>query len=302
MPSGIWGPSRASTAGLDVEFVACGIDSGDVEIAGGITMSGLGILEDHLVSADIVVVPTWPIDTHPVPDSLAELLLDAHGNGARLVGLCLGAFAVAATGLLDGSSAVTHWRHQQRFVDAHPLVSFDPDTLYVDHGTVVTSAGSAAAIDCCLHLVRRDHGAEAAATIARSLVTAPHRSGTQSQFAAAPPIPPGPDPLGQALSGAAADIAAIAGVGDLARMAKVSRRTLERQLHDRVGITPKEWIDEQRLLAARRYLEQGDLSVEQVATLSGHGSAPSLRRAFRRHLDTTPTHYRAMFAPLSPEA
>lgn len=172
---------------------------------------------------------------------------------------------------------------------------FEPDTLYVDHGPIITSAGSAAAVDCCLHVVRTDHGAEAAATIARSLVTAPHRSGTQSQFAAAPPMLAGPDPLAQALSLAAHDIASIRNVAALATVANVSRRTLERQLSERLGVSPKDWIDEQRLITACRLLEQPDMSVEQVAGLAGYGSAPSLRRAFQRRRGTTPSQYRTMF-------
>lgn len=295
-PSGVWSQGRTQAAGVDVEFVACGINGSSVELAGGVTMSGLELLSDRLADAHVVIIPTWPIETTPVPDDLVAYLREAHRNGTRLVGLCLGAFVVAATGLLDGSSAVTHWRHRERFESAHPDVRFEPDTLYVDHGQLVTSAGSAAATDCCLHLLRRDHGAEAAATVARSLVTAPHRSGTQSQFASAPPIPAGPDPLAAALGSAAADIAAIPDVAALASLANVSRRSLERQLRDRLGVSPKHWIDEQRVFAACRLLEQPDLSIERVAELAGYGSTPSLRRAFQKHRDTSPTHYRAMFS------
>lgn len=301
-PSGIWGRDRSQMAGLDIDFIAAGLESTTVELAGGVAMSKLALLQDCLPSADMLVIPTWPVATAPIPERLVESLSDAHGNGTRLVGLCLGAFVVAATGLLDGSSAVTHWRHRDRFEAAYPNVSFEPNTLYVDHGQVVTSAGSAAATDCCLHLVRRDHGAEPAAAIARSLVTAPHRSGTQSQFASAPPIPRGPDPLALALGQAAEDIAAVPTVGALAALATVSRRSLERQMRDRLGVSPKEWIDEQRVFTACRLLEQPELSIERVAALSGYGSTPSLRRAFHTHRGTTPTRYRAMFMPVDASA
>jgi len=301
-PSGVWGADRARTAGIDVDFIACGIDATSVEVAGGVTMSGLARLDGCLEVADVLVVPTWPIDTTPVPDALVSGLLAAHKNGTRLVGLCLGAFAVAATGLLDGASAVTHWRHRDRFEASFPRVNFEPDTLYVDEGQVVTSAGSAAATDCCLHLVRRDHGAEVAAAIARSLVTAPHRSGTQSQFASAPPIPVGVDRLSLALGKAAENIAAVPDVPALAALANLSRRSLERELRDRLGVSPKEWIGEQRLFTACRLLEQPDLSIERVAELSGYGSTPTLRRAFQAHRGTTPSHYRAEFTPLRPSS
>lgn len=296
-PAGVWDPARLRETDLAIDFTACGVGTTSVDLAGGITLSGLGRLRDHVADADVVIVPTWPIESTPVPDDLVDALVTASENGARLVGLCLGAFAVAATGLLDGRSAVTHWRHRARFEALHPDVRFEPDTLYVDHGQLVTSAGSAAAMDCCLHLIRDDHGAEAAATVARSLVTAPHRSGTQSQFASAPPIPSGPDPIAQALSQAAQDIGAVADVGALAALAAVGRRSLERHLQDRLGVTPKEWIDEQRLLTACRLLEQPDISIEQVAQRAGYGSTPSLRRAFNSRRGTTPTRYRAMFAP-----
>ncbi|MCP3935068.1 MAG: AraC family transcriptional regulator, partial [Actinomycetia bacterium] len=227
-PIGIWGPDRGPIRDFDVDFVACGVENSDVTVSAGLALSGLGLLDDHLDDADLIIVPTWPILARPVPPSLSDRLERAHEQGSRIVGLCLGAFAVASTGLLDGLGAVTHWRYRDRFESMFPLVRFDPNTLYVDHESIVTSAGSAAAIDCCLHLVRRDHGAETAATIARSMVTAPHRSGAQSQFASAPPIPQGGDSLSRALAAAAENIGDIAGVDDLTALAATSRRSLER--------------------------------------------------------------------------
>lgn len=294
-PAGVWGSDRAGSVDLAVDFVPCGLDDTTVQVGEGVSMSGLGLLTEHLDRADMVIVPTWPVGERLVPAELTDALIHAHQGGARLVGLCLGAFAIAATGLLDGSSAVTHWRHRDRFEADFPEVKFEPDTLYVDHDSIVTSAGSAAAVDCCLHLVRRDHGAETAARLARSMVTAPHRSGTQSQFAAAPPIDAGPDSFGMALSEAAENIADVNDVHDLVRLTNTSRRTLERNMRDRVGLTPKEWIDEQRVVTACRLLEQPNRSVEEVAWEAGYGSPLSLRRALRKYRGTTPTHYREMF-------
>ena len=174
-------------------------------------------------------------------------------------------------------------------------MQYDPDPLYIDHGSVVTSAGSAAALDCCLHLVRTDHGASAAAVVARSLVTAPHRAGAQSQFAVAAGPARTDDAFGRLLTDAAADIARIPDVADLASRSAVSRRSLERLFQQRLGTTPRAWLLDQRLQAARQLLEDTDLSVDQIATAVGFGSTPSLRREFNRQLGTTPTQHRRTF-------
>ncbi len=294
-PSAVWGPHRSANCAVDVEFVACGVRDTSFAVEGALGLSGLAPLADHIERADLVVVPTWPIAERPVDGDLVELLTAAHANGAGLVGLCLGAFAVAATGLLDGAAATTHWRQRERFEASHPQVRFEPNTLYVDEGAIVTSAGSAAALDCCLHVLRRDHGAEAAAEVARSLVTAPHRNGAQSQFASAPPLRLADDPLSRALSEAAEDIASVRTVDDLVGRARSSRRSLERHVRDRLGVSPAAWIAEQRVIAACRMLESSDEPIEAVAIAVGYGSTPTLRRAMRVHRAMTPTQYRDAF-------
>ncbi|MGH1489120.1 MAG: GlxA family transcriptional regulator [Acidimicrobiales bacterium] len=294
-PSAVWGPHRSANCDTDVEFVPCGVSQPKLGVEGQLSISGLELLADHVERADLVVVPTWPITDRSVDPALIDLLVQAHGNGAKLAGLCLGAFAIAATGLLDGRSATTHWRQRQRFEWDYPGVRFEANTLYVDEGDVITSAGSAAALDCCLHLLRTDHGAEAAAVVARSLVTAPHRTGAQSQFASSPAIDHGDDPISEALSQAAEDIRAITGVNDLVALAKTSRRSLERHFRERLGISPGGWIDEQRIITACRLLETTDLAIDLVADSAGYGSTPTLRRAMQRKRSTTPTAYRAAF-------
>ncbi len=294
-PSGVWGPNRGASCEVDVEFVPCGINRHSTKVEGRLSLTGLGLLADHVDRANMIVVPTWPITTRPVAPELVDMLVSAHDHGARLVGLCLGAFAVAATGLLDGRSATTHWRHRERFEADHPAVRYEPNTIYVDAGDVVTSAGSAAALDCCLHLLRSDHGAEVAAEVARSLVTAPHRDGAQSQFASAPPIQTGDDPISQALARATENIGGVQGVDDLVLLAQTSRRSLERHLRSRLGVSPREWIDEQRIITACRFLETSDLSIEMIAANAGYGSAPTLRRAMRHRRSMTPTTYRSAF-------
>ncbi len=294
-PIGVWGDDRSRSTGVAIDFVACGVGRKRFEVEGGLRLAGVELLADHVETADMIVVPTWPIARRPVDRRLVELLIEGHERGARIVGLCLGAFAVAETGLLDGLRAVTHWRHRALFEERYPQVSFEPDTLYVDNDSVVTSAGSAAALDCCLHLVRRDHGAEAAALVARSMVTAPHRSGAQSQFASAPPITAGNDALSMGLARAAADIASVRSVEALADLVGTSRRSLERHIHARLGVTPKAWINEQRVITACRLLETTDLDVDHIAVEAGFGSTPTLRRVLREARNTTPTAYRAMF-------
>lgn len=187
-PIGVFGRDRAESNNLPIDFTLCGLTSEPVTVEDGIALSGLSKLDRAIETADMVIVPTWPIATSPIPGDLIDLLTDAHERGSRLVGLCLGAFAIAATGLLDSRTVTTHWRHRERFESRHPEVTFEPNSLYVDADTVVTSAGSAAALDCCIHLLRRDHGAHIAAQVAKSMVTAPHRSGSQSQFASTPSI------------------------------------------------------------------------------------------------------------------
>lgn len=296
VPGGVWSDDRTRAAGIDVELIQCGIDGPSAVLDSGLRLDGLAPLADHL-DADLIVVPTWPVTRRPVPPELSALLRQAANRGACLVGLCLGAFAVAATGLLDGRAAVTHWRFREEFERAHPAVRFEPDTLYVDEGPLVTSAGSAAAIDCCVHLIRRDHGAEAAACIARSLVTGPHRSGTQSQFAGTAPLAPAQDPLAAALQAATEQIDQVRSVDDLAAVANTGRRSLERHLRARLGLTPKAWLDDQRVIAACRLLEASDLPVDAVAARVGYGSAASLRRAMHERRNTTPTAYRQTFRP-----
>ncbi len=271
---------------------------------GGILLGGLQPL-DAVRDADLVIVPTWPAVEGPGCAQILQCLRDAGERGAIVVGLCLGAFAVAEAGLLDGREAVTHWAHRERFSARFPSVSYKGDALYVDHGDVVTSAGSAAALDCCLHLVRQSHGAKVATKIARSMVTPPHRQGSQTQFV--PPEPalsrgqdgepePGMDrTLAATLEHAMQNLGSIQTVSDLASQVGMSRRSLERAFAVELGVSPARWLNSQRLLKARLLLETTVLSVDVVAARSGLGSAPSLRRHFRSELSTTPTAYRNAF-------
>ncbi|HTK60902.1 MAG TPA: helix-turn-helix domain-containing protein [Pseudonocardia sp.] len=316
-PLRVWGPDPMEADWPRVDVVACdsggvsgGVASGGVASGGGVSsvdlavpplsLAGLRPLAEHIGTADMVIVPTWPIDGRPVPPALVTHLRAAAARRTRIVGLCLGAYVLAEAGLLDGRTAVTHWRWAEDFAARFPAVTLDRAPLYIDHGDVVTSAGSAAALDCCLHLVRRDHGADAAATVARSLVTAPHRSGGQAQFARTRPLHRIDGQLGELLDGAVADIRRVRGVADLVAHTRISRRSLERHFRDRLGTTPRAWLTDQRVQAARELLEETRLSMEQIAEQVGFGSSQALRREFQLALRTAPTAYRQAFQPNGP--
>jgi AraC family transcriptional activator FtrA len=277
------------------ELLVCAAEPGrDLTAVGGFTLrAGHGF--DALAAADTVIVPGAP---DPVPAALVDALRRAHARGARVVSICSGAFALAAAGILAGRRATTHWRYAARLAERHPEIEVDPDVLYVDDGDVLTSAGSAAGIDLCLHLVRADHGAAVANGVARRFVVPPHREGGQAQFIEAAVRPPGPDDDGVARSMAFAldRLAAPLTVADLARAARMSERSYLRHFARRTGVSPMRWLAAQRVAASLPLLETGDGSVDEIAAAVGFGSAAAYRQAFTRRMRTTPTAYRRAFA------
>nr|BFE82989.1 hypothetical protein GCM10020093_055900 [Planobispora longispora] len=213
-----------------------------------------------------------------------------------MVSLCLGTFVLAASGLLDGRPATTHWRYAGLLASMHPRVEVRPDVLYVDEGDILTSAGSTGGIDLCLHLVRRSHGAQAANSIARGLVTPPHRAGGQAQYIDHPvPAPAAGDPFGDTLDWALRRLDRELTVDDLAARALMSRRTFDRRFRQATGTTPAQWLLHQRVLHAQRLLETTAEPVELVARKSGFASAVALRPHFRRQVGVSPTAYRETF-------
>ncbi|WP_405413557.1 GlxA family transcriptional regulator [Streptomyces rubiginosohelvolus] len=252
---------------------------------------------EALRRADTVVVPGWQPPGGPVPDDVLDALRAAHRRGARTVSICTGAFVLAQAGLLDGRRATTHWRRTGQLAAAFSEVSVAEDVLYVDHGDVATSAGSGAGIDLCLHLVRSDLGSSYAAQVARSMVLPPHRDGSQLQYAP-PPTPTGPGTdasLAPVLEWALTRLAADLSVGRLAAYAGLSPRTFARRFVRQVGVSPGQWLLQQRIDAARSLLERTDLPVETVAARVGLSSAVNLRRRFRTAVGTTPGAYRRLF-------
>lgn len=250
---------------------------------------------DGLRRADTVIVPGWAdIDEDP-PAELVDAVRTAHEAGARVASLCTGAFVLAAAGLLDGKRATTHWAHTGALAARHPGVEVDPDVLYVDNGSVLTSAGKAAAMDLCLHLVRLDHGSSVANAVARRLVVPPHRAGGQAQFVAAP-VPARDDhPLAALFPWVIERLEHPLTVEDLARRARMSSRNLGRHFRAATGTTPLQWLLTQRIRRAQELLETTDESVDAVAAATGMGTATTLRRHFNRTLGVPPDTYRRTF-------
>lgn len=250
---------------------------------------------DGLKRADTVIVPGYEPHLRPPPKAvLDELCVAAWERGARVVSICTGAFALAAAGLLDGRRATTHWHNTAELADTYPQVSVDPDVLYIDDGCIATSAGVAAGIDLCLHLLRTDHGAEAATQVARRLVVTPHRSGGQAQLLERP-LPPTGQSLADTCRWACEHLEDPLQIADLARHAGYAPRTFVRLFRAQTGTTPMRWLTAQRVHEARRLLEHTDRTIADIARRTGLGTAANLRIHLGRDTMTTPSAYRQAF-------
>ena len=251
---------------------------------------------EAMAKADIVVVPAWSHPESVPPQALTRALQQAHARGAQVVGLCMGAFVLGDAGLLDGRRATTHWACRELFVRRFPGTEFHPDVLYVDDGNVITSAGTVAAIDCCLNLVRQRHGADIANRVARMLVTPPHRQGGQAQYIEQPvPILHCESRLPGVLDWAREHLSEPLSVDTLADIARMSRRTFTRRFREATGTTVVKWLALERSARAQQLLETTDMPIEQVAAEVGFGTALSLRQNFSRQVGTSPSLYRRAF-------
>lgn len=286
----------AGRPGFPYELAVCGESPGVVGTGSGIGFSvpdGVDALDD----ADTVIVPGYAPATRPVPRAVRTALLAAHDKGARIVSICYGAFALADAGLLDGRRATTHWDAAAELGRRYPDVDVEPNVLFVDQGSVLTSAGVAAGLDLCLYIVRKDLGAKAATEVARRLVTAPRRAGGQAQFMPTAGVTAN---IGATLD----DVRAWATrhldqrltVQQLAAKANMSSRTFERRFVQETGTTPHRWILHARLGTARLLLEDSDLTIDQIATRAGFGTGSNLRLHFRKALHVSPAQYRKTFA------
>lgn len=287
----VFGSAPAGVPGPWYDVVVCG--------PGAVRAGRFGLEPDHgldrLRHADTVIVPGWAdVDEDP-PAELVDAVRAAHEAGARVASLCTGAFVLAAAGLLDGLRATTHWAHTDVLAARYPRVTVDPDVLYVDNGSVLTSAGKAAAMDLCLHLVRLDHGSSVANTAARRLVVPPQRDGGQAQFVTTPVPAPDNHPLAELFPWVLERLDRPLTVEDLARRAGMSSRHLGRHFRSATGTTPLQWLLTQRIRHAQVLLETTDDSVDSVAEATGMGTATTLRRHFNRTVGVPPDTYRRTF-------
>lgn len=262
-----------------------------IEVAHGLEAMG---------QADIIIIPAWGDPEVPAPLELTEGLRQAHEKGTLIVGLCLGAFVLGDAGLLDGREATTHWVAREVFARRFPQTLFRPDVLYVGDDNIITSAGTVAAIDCCLHLLRERHGSEAANHIARLLVTPPHRPGGQAQYIERPmPKLSSDNRLPSVLEWARENLAESLSLDTLADVAKMSRRTFTRRFRDATGTTVTKWLNAERVARAQQLLETTDMPIERITSESGFGTTLALRQQFAAQLGTSPSNYRRNFCKTS---
>lgn len=254
--------------------------------------SGSKVADD----ADLVVFPSWLSELPDPSEHLLGLVRQAHENGAMIAGLCLGAYPVACSGVLDGRTAVTHWDAALAVAAELQAVEFNDSALYIDHGDVLTSAGTASALDACLHIVRTRLGSVAAAAVARQIVIAPHREGDQAQYVARPLQDPDLDgPLGRTIQWALANLDQNLEVEAMAEQATMSKRNFTRRFKEVTGLSPARWVLGRRLDDARQLLESTSWSIARIAESCGFGSAVTFRQNFIAAYSTTPTSYRNRF-------
>lgn len=268
----------------------------EVRMLGGATVHTPYGLAD-LAAADTVIIPSVRDVTEAISPELVDAIRTAHDRKSRLVSICSGAFALAAAGVLDGRRATTHWIYVDLLQERHPEIDVDPAPLYVDGGSVLTSAGCAAGLDLCLHIVRSDHGVQIANDVARRLVISPHRAGGQAQYIETPVSEPTTDGrIAAGMAWALANLDRPITLDDLATQSGLSRRSYLRQFAKATGTTPIKWLIEQRIQASLALLESSSLSIEQIATRVGFESTVTYRHHFVGQLRTTPSEYRSCFA------
>ena len=295
----VFGVDRRDDGLPSYDFAVVAGEAGPLRSAGGFTVQATFGLE-RLEEADLVVVSAVSNDRigrapGDFPGPLLGALARCVARGARVLSVCSGAYVLGAAGLLDGRRCTTHWRHAAQLAAMFPAAKVDPDVLYVDEDPVITSAGTAAGIDACLHLVRREQGSRVANGIARRMVVPPHRDGGQAQYVERPLTEPAADTMQDVLNWLAGHLAEPVTVDQLAARAFMSPRTFARRFVQETGTTPQRWLTGQRILLAQQLLEETDETVDEIAARSGFGSAGALRHHFRAWRSTTPLAYRNVF-------
>ena len=295
VPCIMFGEDRSGRCPVKFDLKVCSLEQGSISTSAGFNMEARYGLKD-ISRASIVIVPTWR-DTNEIPPKpLLDALRRAHKRGALIVGLCLGTYVLAAAGLLDGLEATTHWNWAADLAARYPQVRVNPEVLYVDQGNIITSAGTASAIDCCLHIIRREYGASLANYMARRMVVSPHRQGGQAQFIQQPVRDISTvDHFSEVLEWSQRNLDKPHSLDLLAGRALMTRRTFTRRFKQVMGVTVGEWLLSQRLALAQQLLETTDEQIDQVAESSGFGSAVSLRQHFNQAFKTSPSSYRREF-------
>ena len=275
------------------DFRVCTPVPGNVQMKSGLSLNvSLGL--DATNDADLVIMAPYGRDQE-MPESVLEALCAAHARGAWVMSICSGVFALARAGLLDGRRCTTHWHYSNELAAAYPDVHVDENVLYVQDGTIISSAGTAAGIDACLHLVRVELGAQVAAAIARDMVVPPHRDGGQAQFIDRPMPTCGSAPMEELLRWMVQNLDREHTVNELAARVHMSARTFARRFRSETGATPAAWLNSQRVLRAQELLESTDLNIDEVAREAGFGHPVLLRHHFAKVLDTSPQSYRRAF-------
>lgn len=290
----VFGLHRPEVGERWYRFSVCATQAGLLQADYGLSLRANAGLR-ALAQAGTIIIPGWCGADVPVPNPLSRALQRAHARGARILSICSGAFVLAASGLLDGRRAATHWRYADALQARYPQVRVDAKVLYVDEGQVLSSAGSAAGLDLCLHLVRRDFGSAIANQVARRLVIAPHRDGGQAQFVDRPVAPRPRSVVARLQERMSANLAHRWTLLELAREAALSERSLLRRFHEAAGCTPGQWLAEARLAEARRLLEHSHLKLSDLAERAGFASVETLRRQFQQRLGVSPAAYRRRF-------
>jgi AraC family transcriptional activator FtrA len=296
----VFGLSRPELGPDWYRFETCSLKGASVSSQYGMRMKVANGLE-RMTAAGTIVIPGWAGIDEPVPPPILEALRSAHARGARVLSICSGAFVLAATGLLDGRQATTHWRYAEALQRRFPKIGIDANVLYVDEGSILTSAGSAAGLDLCLHLVRRDYGSKVANQVARRLVIPPHREGGQAQFLERPveDRAGGAEQRGS-LAVLLDEIRKRPGkpwpIAELAGLAAMSKRTFMRRFRAATGFSPADWVTRARVDAARELLENTKLSIDRIAEHCGLGTPTTLRHHFRKKVGLSPTQYRKGFS------
>ncbi|MBL4787324.1 MAG: transcriptional regulator FtrA [Cohaesibacteraceae bacterium] len=293
--SEVFGLKRPEIKGPWYRFNSVAFDEGPLRAAGGLVFSATGTRTDF-ARADTIIVPGWCGKDIPVPENICQALRKAHKRGARIVSICSGIYVLAAAGLLDGRKATTHWRYVEDFSAKYPDVEIEPDSIYVGDGSIITSAGSSAGIDICLHIVRSDHGSKIANSVARRLVMHAHRQGGQAQFIEQPlPNENEADRLSGTLSHIRKHLDQNHNVTSLAQLSGMSARTFQRRFRALTGLPVGHWMTQERLTRACTLLETTKASLEQIASAVGVPNIENLQYHFRNKFGVSPGQYRKRF-------